>query len=381
MMRSWTFAVCALMVFACSSDVTESATTPILAVQQEMRIGSVDDRDYVLTYVGKIEVGQDGTMYVQQPMQQTIKVYDSAGTYVRRIGRMGGGPGEFMSMFFMGWVGDTLWVYDGASSRISQFNQAGEFINSLRFPGPGQALLLGDGSLLLSPQVKRPAKKPLLRFQPGSGQTDTIATVVPPPQAMRVTEGPVRYSTAWHPFNDESLWAVSPDGSFIIIVDRMARSASDSAWYSVTRLSSLADTTWCREYQYRPRAITEDVITAVVGPAVEQQNAQRSTRGRPQVSLAAVSAALYRPDALPPVTGLIIGNDHSIWLRQEDPGDSLVSWNVLDGDGGLVGVLELPRTTMIRRATLVRIWAVEHDEFDVPYVTRYRISTGDRELM
>ena len=378
-MRTSTIAACSLMLSACGSDVTESDGTPFLAVHEEIRIGSIDDRDYALTYVGKIEVGPDGTMYVQQPMQQTIKVYDSAGTYIRHIGRMGGGPGEFMSMFFMGWVGDTLWVYDGASSRISRFDRAGEFINSLRYPGPGQALLLADGSLLLSPQVKRPSTKPLLRFQPGNGQTDTIATVVPPPQAMRVTDGPVSYTTAWHPFNDESLWGVSPDGSFIIIVDRMVGTDLDSARFSVTRLSGLADTIWRREYHYRSHPITDEVITAVVGPAVEQQNVQRSTRGRPQVSLDAVRAALYRPEALPPVTDLILGNDHSIWLRREDTGAPMLAWNVLDTDGSLFGVLELPRTTQVRRATLDRLWVVEHDEFDVPYVVRYRISTGDRE--
>ena len=374
MTRRVSLLTAAVLVMACQSHSAELGGAELGTLDLDLRIGSLDDRHYALTPVGKVEVDADGTMYVQQPRQHTIKVYDSAGKYVRNIGRMGAGPGEFQSMFFMGWVGDTLWVFDGALSRLNLFARSGDFLRSVRFPGPAGAAMLVDGSILLSPFVKqRPSTVPLLRVQSATGHVDTLATLRSSPPSMRVEDGPVRYSTAWHPFNDETLWEVSPDGSFILIVDRVAGVRSDSARFSVSKLDYSGDTLWHRSYPYRPRPLTDAVIATVVGPAVDRQNASRSARGGPLASFEAVRKALYRPETLPPVTSLVVGSDESVWLRREDTGDSLALWDVLDKDGKWFAAFELPNMTQLRRASRDFVWALEHDTLDIPYVVRYRV--------
>lgn len=42
----------------------------------DLRIGSIDDTDYSLTSVGGIAIGADGTMYVSQPLDRQIVMFD-----------------------------------------------------------------------------------------------------------------------------------------------------------------------------------------------------------------------------------------------------------------------------------------------------------------
>lgn len=94
-----------------------------------------------------------------------------------------------------------------------------------------------------------------------------------------------------------------------------------------------------------------------------------------------IERALRSADLLPatllPVTRLVTGQDGSIWLRREDvpEGDSVL-WNVLDREGRPSGALYLPADQRIVATAGDILVAVELDEFDVPYLLRYRL---DRE--
>jgi hypothetical protein len=82
---------------------------------------------------------------------------DGAGRGV--IGRPGEGPGEFGSISTLGWRGDTLFVADGQSQRISFFAADGRFLSDLTWlnvqtPRPEllpsvPGILLDDGTAIL----------------------------------------------------------------------------------------------------------------------------------------------------------------------------------------------------------------------------------------
>ena len=135
-----------------------AAAQPRWALAQELRIGSPERRNYDLTWVNAIAVGPAGEMYVGQPQDRTIRVYDTRGAYLRTLGRRGSGPGEFQSIDGLGWKGDSLWVSDLALQRITFFNRGGRVLGTVRavtpvLPGAGYpagpSAALADGSQLV----------------------------------------------------------------------------------------------------------------------------------------------------------------------------------------------------------------------------------------
>src|SRR5688500_11355901 len=98
---------------------------------EDLRIGSADDPELAFNWVGGIEVGKDGTIYSLHPNDQMVRRFSAAGDPLGTIGRRGGGPGEFSNPLLIGWLGDTLWVYDGAIYRFSLFTPGGDFIRTV----------------------------------------------------------------------------------------------------------------------------------------------------------------------------------------------------------------------------------------------------------
>ncbi len=63
------------------------------------------------------------------PGQLVIKVFDSAGGFVRAIGREGAGPGEFR-MAFIAVRGSSLVVHDPMNNGASAFDTSGTYLRS-----------------------------------------------------------------------------------------------------------------------------------------------------------------------------------------------------------------------------------------------------------
>ncbi len=72
-------------------------------------------------------------------------MFDRHGQHVRTIGRQGSGPGEFAQVVGLDWAPDgTLWVVDPGNARISLFDTAGAYLRAhrglggmVRLPWPG----------------------------------------------------------------------------------------------------------------------------------------------------------------------------------------------------------------------------------------------------
>lgn len=107
---------CAALTAAALLTVASSAATGqtprALRLQEELRIGSIDRENYDFSFISGIAVADDGRMFVGQPLEHTVRVYSPAGSFLRRIGREGGGPGEMRGVDGVGWVGNALYVLD-----------------------------------------------------------------------------------------------------------------------------------------------------------------------------------------------------------------------------------------------------------------------------
>jgi hypothetical protein len=150
------FVIGLLLIVGISAEAQTPATQWTLV--PELRIGSIDVPEYILTQAGSVAIGSDGSIYVGQSRDRRIRVYDSRGRYVRDVGRQGAGPGEFQSVSAMGWRADTLWVTDFVQSRVNLFSREGRVLDVLTINGPTlpgistrptpPAALLADGSIV-----------------------------------------------------------------------------------------------------------------------------------------------------------------------------------------------------------------------------------------
>jgi len=104
----------------------------------------VDSRGYII-----VARGPDGP-----PL-----AYDSLGWFVRVIGGVGDGPGEFRSAgtLLIG-EGDTLYVVDSRTARISVFTPAWRFVRSAPVPHAAATAALTDGGLVVQAEVHDAAR-------------------------------------------------------------------------------------------------------------------------------------------------------------------------------------------------------------------------------
>jgi hypothetical protein len=97
--------------------------------------GAVDDARYQLFHVSDAARLSDGRIVVANAGNFELRFYDGRGAYVSAAGREGGGPGEFRSIdgLEVG-EGDSIYVFDGRSQRLSIFDARGQLIRDLPVP-------------------------------------------------------------------------------------------------------------------------------------------------------------------------------------------------------------------------------------------------------
>ncbi len=138
------------------------------------------------------------------------------------------------------------------------------------------------------------------------------------------------------PFQRPTHTAVMPSGGGVVVV-READPAGPAVL--VTRIGPTADTVFSRTFSFTPtphsdalvrRALREAVVFLAPGgtPATEDDRAPAGADFEGPLRRSGVL-----PASLPAVTGLMVGQDDSIWLRREEREGESVDWTVLDGMG------------------------------------------------
>jgi hypothetical protein len=84
----------------------------------------------------RLDVDDQGNIYVMDYGDTNIKVYDAKGRYLRAIGRQGQGPGEFGGMvFFRLMAGGRLCVLDFMQHRVIIMTSEGQFVSGFPLEG------------------------------------------------------------------------------------------------------------------------------------------------------------------------------------------------------------------------------------------------------
>lgn len=142
--------------------------------------GKTSDVTFFCVFPWSVAVDSNRRVYVLDSGDAAVSVFDSTGQLLRRVGRSGGGPGEFRRPVSLAVTasGEIL-VADQAKRALVRFDADGEVLDQIRVPNVaaplakvaaiGESLVLSFGYLT--------DERVLVRYAPVSATLDTIVTL------------------------------------------------------------------------------------------------------------------------------------------------------------------------------------------------------------
>jgi len=105
----------------------------IFDLEEDLIIGSEEDKNYMFYQARDIKVDSQGNIYVLDAGNHRVQKFDKNGNYLQTIGRKGQGPGEFADTYEM-FIDNQNNLYVSGMRVIHIFNDKGEFIRNVVFP-------------------------------------------------------------------------------------------------------------------------------------------------------------------------------------------------------------------------------------------------------
>lgn len=119
-----------------------------LAARPTVTIGGEGNSHTEFLRVGRAMRLPGGQIVVSNGGTSEIRIFDKSGAFLRSIGRRGAGPGEFRDPHLLDSAGDTLFIEDNPTRRITLVRVDGTLLKTIPIPGrdPAGAFIV-DGRL------------------------------------------------------------------------------------------------------------------------------------------------------------------------------------------------------------------------------------------
>ena len=353
---------------------------PRFTLTRDLRI---DAHAADLSAVSWLTVSRTGMIAVGQNQDHLIRFFDAAGGSLGTFGRDGAGPGEFRRMDIAGWLGDTMWVEDGAALRFTLISPNRKILRNvpmaiaIKAPGDtaggvqviGAAGLYSDGSQLLevivsSDAAKRPA------WAHDDQHTDSrlvLVTVTAKSEFKRLVSfgqrddcGMVR--APGYDFCGHLKIGIDPAVQYLAWATGSVAGA-DSGTYRITLFRPDGGVTYSRKYPYVAQPIPARLRDSV---------AERARTERPSGAPASMLPKIGPPRVYPPVESVIVGDDGTAWVQLRTvPGGN--PWVMLSPRGEVIGTLVAPVNVRLMFLGASTVWGTEKDADDVESVVRFRV--------
>ena len=362
--------------------------------EPELRIGSVDDPDYMVGFIGDIALGPDGLLYMLEWGEGAVHRWTPEGERAGAIGRRGEGPGEFEQAISLGFFGDSLWVWDIDAYRVSYFDLDGEFLGSVtpridlggagRSP-PRPQRPLRDGTFVgTTPRWSHAIANGTLKesvYARMDADGNTLSRIWAMPLEPRdefaiMNDDGIGGSFGRQPFGDGYSALIDDDG--LLVLEARAWTGAGDPAVTVTKIGLDGDTVFTAAVPYDPVPLSSERFDSAVAAMYEDW----SGSGRP-VTEADIREAMYRPAYLPAVRGFSQAADGTIWLRRPDPvesenGERMNERWVLDAQGAPLARALLPADLLgVAVIDGDAVWGIERDELGVMYIVRHRLLKGE----
>jgi hypothetical protein len=120
----------------CVHNIKPASERPTAGLTFVRKIGELEPKDPNYMFLRPVSVAEDeeGNIYVLDTKDFCVKKFGADGTFLRRFGRRGQGPGEFQYPMTVGVVGRTRLIVSSMSSDFYIFDLDGKYVDHLRLP-------------------------------------------------------------------------------------------------------------------------------------------------------------------------------------------------------------------------------------------------------
>jgi hypothetical protein len=307
----------------------------------------------------------EGNVYVADASAPEVRVFDEQGKFVKRIGRRGSGPGEFVSLQSIGWLGDTLVVMDASGNgRLGLLTRSGEWLGQRQHARiSGSSIRLNQTSLhelyTYAPRRTQRLETAYARHT-ASGSSDTVVT----PYAAAPAAAFV--SCQHNDGGGISFWTVdfAPRAVRVPGPDRK-RVDVWSADYRIAFINSDGDTV---------RVVSRDVPNVGVTDAEWAQEEERFRKWKLGLPPSACQpATLTRPEGKDLIRGVFFDDASRMWVNLRK-GDGF-AFDIFDAEGRLLGSIDAPARVEDKPPHIRgnRLYIVTADSLDVQFVKAFAL--------
>ena len=355
---------------------------PRWTVEEDLRIGDINDPEQILVRPAVVRVDDQGHILIMDPGVPTIWEYSSEGRYVGTVGREGDGPGEYRAPAAMGFLGDTLWVSDATSGRLTLYASDRSVIESIRFNGGGEpripVALDAHGDVIAVSPAHAPYEERgtdgIIDFRQHFLRTDRHGVVVDSLDSQIVqtniiaVDGANRLIRSPFVVRDEPSVGYHEETGLLYELHRPTPDPEDAvARFRIVERDGDGAVLRERTFEDSPRR-----MDGAVRAELEAEIAENLDHVEPEFR-EAVEDYLASIGLVPPASGL--GRSGGLFWVQREPFQGTDEYLVLDGNLEPKAVLELPAEAdaVIGPRTKDYVWARVLGDYEVPYVVRYRI--------
>jgi hypothetical protein len=353
-----------LPLISCTTGELPADATPAWRAEEVVTIGG-DSGDASFLSVRSLLFGKGGELHVLDYGSKEIKVFDPAGSFLRRIGRTGAGPGEFRDPYSLAWLGDTLALLDPGNARIGLFGPDEKWVG--QFPAPR---LTGGNDIrffrtstsfvwLFSYRIGADGVERLFVRHPARGAQDTLPYLWPPSDKKTAItcEIPQGITFFEAPFAPQLLEIPTPDG-------RRAIARTDA--YRITFLGPAGDTV---------ATIRRDEPLRLIADSAWEAGLVKWTEARKTPGIKCDGDAFDRPAGQPVLGALFYDDQGRLWV--EVHGVDALRYDLYDAAGTRVATLTgLPSSGDVDPAFRGdRIAIALPDDREFPRVAIFRIVT------
>jgi hypothetical protein len=335
-------------------------------IVEEVRIGAKDGSGPdVLGTIHLLAEDIGGRIWALEQKEQTFKVFDRDGRFIRKIGRAGKGPGEFRRVVSVTQSRDGhVLAIDMPGGRISMYDTSGTLTRTIKLPEafmfdpwPG---VTDTAGFLIHPvlrPVNNSAEVVLVRYDSAMAPLDTLIPPQLPERDRAVFRTKGSGTTVGIPFGPSLKWELTRSGDFWSVF---------TGSYTLHHLSAKGDTL---------RIVTKPFQTVQVTPA-EKDSAIAMMKWF--VSEGGIVDRTKIPNVKPAVADLDVADDGYVWVRPL-LADSVLQQRVVeifDPEGRFLGRLQLPFPLLTSPRPILRhdrIIGMTQDDNGVTYIVRARI--------
>lgn len=371
--------------------VVMSGQDPDLMLVEQRRFGTTDG-PAALTRINDVLQAPDGIIYVAQPQEGIIKVFDTNGALRGSIGRRGSGPGEFRGIDRLGWFRDSLLVYDGSSQRLTLVPASGGDVRTVglvpqEFTRPWHSAapigLMSNGSAIVLPpglleRGEAETSTPLMHFDPSlTSRLPDLAHLKGTGINYRIRIGNAVVS-GQHPVPRGTLWAIHPWSSGLVVYDNVSSDGPGHASIRVRRIAGNGAIVFDKYFRFNSVRILDNVADSIINAIASSWHRKLVQIGRPideSTIRSDVRAGLQLPEYWPAADRLLHGSDGSIWFRRQGIVSGVHIWEIIGPDGRLRGQLRIPGTITLHQVSMTVVLASRLGSHDVPIVILYRLQS------